>query len=94
MWPARAAENSCAYAVHARFYSDLLVAYRNAIALSQTREQQTDYEWANLCFIQPTLLAQTGESVYQQLTQYLPLTLKKIVSFEMDTKCDMEEAIM
>ncbi|MCT4701568.1 NTP transferase domain-containing protein [Enterobacteriaceae bacterium H20N1] len=58
-----------------------------------TREQETEYEWANLCFIHPDLLVRTGESVYKQLTQYLPLTMREIVSFEIDTKCDMEKAL-
>lgn len=61
---------------------------------SFTRDMQTDYEWANLCFIHPEMLIKTGESVYKQLTQYLPLAMKEIVSFEIDTKCDMEKAIL
>lgn len=58
-----------------------------------TREQETDFEWANLCFIHPNMLVRTGDSVYQQLSQYLPLAMQKIVSYEIDTKCDMEKAV-
>lgn len=58
-----------------------------------TREQETDYEWANLCFIHPKMLVRIGDSVYKQLTQYLPLTMQMIVSYEIDTKCDMEKAV-
>ena len=58
-----------------------------------TREHEADYEWANLCFIHPNMLVRIGDSVYKQLTQYLPLTMHKIVSYEIDTKCDMEKAV-
>lgn len=58
-----------------------------------SREHKTDYEWANLCFIHPKLLTSAGESVFQQLTQHLPLTAHEIESFEIDTKGDMEQAI-
>jgi len=58
-----------------------------------SRERKTAYEWANLCFISPSLLASQGDSVFQQLTQYLPLTAHEIISFEIDTKGDMEQAM-
>lgn len=58
-----------------------------------SRQHKTDYEWANLCFIHPKLLASAGESVFQQLIQHLPLTAHDIDSFEIDTKGDMELAI-
>ncbi len=38
-----------------------------------SREHKTSFEWANICFIHPDLLAPFGDSVFQQLTQYLPL---------------------
>lgn len=58
-----------------------------------SRQLKTAYEWANLCFIHPRLLTSVGDSVFQQLTQYLPLTAQEIVSFEIDTKGDMEQAM-
>lgn len=61
---------------------------------SFTREQSTELEWANLCYINPDLLTRTGDSVYQQLSQYLPLTMCEIVSYEIDTKCDMDRAVL
>ncbi|QLA68417.1 NTP transferase domain-containing protein [Enterobacter pasteurii] len=58
-----------------------------------SREENTPFEWANLCFIDPRLLAPFGDSVFQQLEQYLPLTAREIISFEIDTKGDMELAM-
>ena len=68
----RAAENGCAYAVHANFYSSLIAAYRQAIAGGQTRDEacQTLFEqscwlgfYPSFAFIQQTLDRQTGQPV-------------------------------
>jgi len=59
-----------------------------------TREQAMENEWANLCYIHPELLVKQGDSVYQQLSLFLPLTAQSIVSYEIDTKSDMEQALL
>lgn len=59
-----------------------------------TREQVMENEWANLCYIHPELLVKQGDSVYQQLSAFLPLTSQRIVSYEIDTKSDMEQALL
>ena len=69
------------------------VSLENNEVVNFNRELRTDYEWANLCYISPTLLTSTGESVFHQLTQHLPLTAQEIISFEIDTKGDMEQAM-
>ncbi|WP_072129161.1 NTP transferase domain-containing protein [Kluyvera genomosp. 1] len=69
------------------------VSLDNHCVINFSRENKTDYEWANLCFIHPGLLISAGDSVFQQLTQYLPLTAREIISFEIDTKGDMEQAM-
>lgn len=71
----------------------VFVSLADSTVVGFSREHKTDYEWANLCFIHPQLLTSAGESVFQQLTQHLPLTAYKIESFEIDTKGDMEQAI-
>ena len=69
------------------------VSLDNDRVINFSREHTTNYEWANLCFINPGLLASAGDSVFQQLTKYLPLTAREIISFEIDTKGDMEQAM-
>lgn len=59
-----------------------------------TREQAMENEWANLCYVHPGLLVMQGDSVYQQLSSFLPLTAQRIVSYEIDTKSDMEQALL
>ncbi|HDT6547417.1 TPA: NTP transferase domain-containing protein [Kluyvera ascorbata] len=71
----------------------VFVSLADSKVVGFSREHKTDYEWANLCFIHPQLLTSAGESVFQQLTQHLPLTAHEIQSFEIDTKGDMEQAI-
>lgn len=71
----------------------VFVSVADSKVVGFSREHKTDYEWANLCFIHPQLLTSAGESVFQQLTQHLPLTAHEIQSFEIDTKGDMEQAI-
>lgn len=71
----------------------VFVSLADSKVVEFSREHKTDYEWANLCFIHPKLLTSAGESVFQQLTQHLPLTAHEIQSFEIDTKGDMEQAM-
>lgn len=58
-----------------------------------TRQQSMENEWANLCYISPAILAPYGESVYQRLALFLPMTAYNIISYEIDTKRDMQHAI-
>lgn len=71
----------------------VFIEMQRGLVTSFSRSNKTDYEWANLCFIQPKLLTKVGDSVYQQLSKYLPLKACEIVSYEIDTKYDMEIAL-
>ena len=77
----------------AKTHDAVCVSLDNNRVINFSRENKTDYEWANLCFIHPGLLASSGDSVFQQLTKYLPLIAREIISFEIDTKGDMEQAM-
>lgn len=78
---------------HAKTHDAVYVSLDDNRVNHFSREEKTSFEWANLCFIHPRLLAPFGDSVFQQLEQYLPLTAREIISFEIDTKGDMELAM-
>lgn len=58
-----------------------------------SREQASPYEWANIVWINPKHFQQPGSAVFERLKDYLPLSAKAIISNEIDTKEDMQEAI-
>lgn len=60
--------------------------------LSFSREHSSKFEWANVCYINPSLLQPDGESVFEQLEKYLPIQGKHIISYEIDTPSDFEIA--
>ncbi len=60
---------------------------------SFSRVTSTPYEWANIVWIAPKKFENpTAISVYERLTAHLPLSSKEIVSYEIDTKEDMDNA--
>jgi choline kinase len=62
---------------------------------SFSRVTSTPYEWANIVWIAPNKFEYpTATSVYERLTAHLPLRTKEIVSYEIDTKEDMDNAII
>lgn len=58
-----------------------------------SREQASLYEWANIVWINPQYFHQPGSAVFERLKDYLPLSSKVIISNEIDTKEDMQQAI-
>lgn len=65
------------------------VSLDNEKVSSFSRENITEFEWANLCYISSSLLKKQGDSVFQQLSQFLPLMSYQVKSYEIDTKCDL-----
>jgi len=59
---------------------------------ADSREHSSKFEWANVCYINPSLLQPDGESVFEQLEKYLPIQRKHIISYEIDTPSDFEIA--
>ena len=62
---------------------------------SFSRVSPTSYEWANIVWITPNKFKNpTATSVYERLTMHLPLKTKEIISYEIDTTEDMDNAIV
>lgn len=61
--------------------------------VSFSREEPSIYEWANIVWINPQYFQQPGSAVFERLKDYLPLRSKVIISNEIDTKEDMQQAI-
>lgn len=62
-----------------------------AIALDQQKKGQ--WEWANLCYIDPEILTFTGDSVYSRLAEFLPMLTYQLTAYEIDTPDDMQRAL-
>lgn len=58
-----------------------------------SREQASPYEWANIVWVSPRHFQQPAGAVFERLKDYLPLNAKVIISNEIDTKEDMQEAL-
>lgn len=58
-----------------------------------SRVDRSNHEWANIVWIKPGLLQQASSAVFERLAEYLPLDAKEVISNEIDTKEDMDDAI-
>lgn len=58
-----------------------------------SRVDKSEYEWANIVWIQPKLFDNADSAVFERLAKYLPIDAQEVISNEIDTKEDMDDAI-
>lgn len=58
-----------------------------------SREYTSRYEWANIVWIQSKIFDNPNSAVFERLAKYLPIDAQEVISNEIDTKEDMDNAI-
>lgn len=71
----------------------VFVTLANNQAITLKQGEKSEWEWANLCFIHPTLLTSSGSSVFSRLATFLPMPVSKLTAYEIDRPDDMKNAL-
>ena len=57
-----------------------------------SRSENSDYEWANIVWVPPGYFQRENKAVFERLESELPLPMHHVVSYEVDTVEDYEQA--
>lgn len=72
----------------------VFVTLENGKVIKFTRDIKTEYEWANVSWLPVSIFNNIGNTpVYKHLETFLPLETEEIVSYEIDTEEDLNNAI-